>query len=268
MLECFLCETPYTFFNRRHHCRKCGRAVCGECLAQTVKWFQNLRAIQPDGSTARVREGDSLRTCDQCVEEIRMIRLALFDGSQHSHSQNDSQNDSQHSHNQNDSQNDSQHNQNDSQVPNDLDEDNLCPVCAKDMLRGYIRSVKKAHVPWQKEEYEKYKETHINECLVLYDFDGDHRADGRMRNRMLVYNIPPIPQPRYENLPNGEPSCGLVTLATSVSHEKQDSECVICLEDLKLGDKVGRLECLCVFHYLCIKDWFNRKGYGQCPVHY
>ena len=50
--------------------------------------------------------------------------------------------------------------------------------------------------------------------------------------------------------------------------EEEDNECVICLESLNPGDKVGRLECLCVFHYKCIKDWFNKKGYGECPVHF
>ncbi|OUM52915.1 hypothetical protein BVG19_g2149 [[Candida] boidinii] len=44
-------------------------------------------------------------------------------------------------------------------------------------------------------------------------------------------------------------------------------ECVICFEPLKPGDKVGRLECLCVFHYKCIKGWFERKGASECPVH-
>lgn len=50
--------------------------------------------------------------------------------------------------------------------------------------------------------------------------------------------------------------------------DDDENECVICLESLKPGDKVGRLECLCVFHYKCIKDWFNKKGYGECPVHF
>ena len=29
---CELCENGFTFFNRRHHCRNCGRVVCGKCL--------------------------------------------------------------------------------------------------------------------------------------------------------------------------------------------------------------------------------------------
>jgi len=127
---------------------------------------------------------------------------------------------------------------------------------------------------------------------------------------MLVYNMPPIPRPKYETIPNAEGNSyetlrlhlnsiqspidsqiedennfqaqnpndivGSVTsnLTIQPGSEKQlpyelvDNECVICLEELKPGDKVGRLECLCVFHYKCIKDWFNKKGYGECPVHF
>ncbi|CDK28576.1 unnamed protein product [Kuraishia capsulata CBS 1993] len=49
--------------------------------------------------------------------------------------------------------------------------------------------------------------------------------------------------------------------------EPKPEECVICLEDINPGDTVGRLECLCVFHYKCIMDWFERKGPNECPVH-
>lgn len=102
---------------------------------------------------------------------------------------------------------------------------------------------------------------------------------------MLVYNIPPIPKPQFETFPASSSSSSnainteavpefIVGSENSAHSTMQMSEkfvtreCVICLEDLKPGDKVGRLECLCVFHYKCIKDWFNKKGYGECPVHF
>ena len=28
---CESCGSPFSFFNRRHHCRKCGSLVCGDC---------------------------------------------------------------------------------------------------------------------------------------------------------------------------------------------------------------------------------------------
>jgi len=29
--KCELCENKFTFFNRRHHCRNCGRVICRDC---------------------------------------------------------------------------------------------------------------------------------------------------------------------------------------------------------------------------------------------
>ncbi|KAH7030221.1 FYVE zinc finger-domain-containing protein [Macrophomina phaseolina] len=44
-------------------------------------------------------------------------------------------------------------------------------------------------------------------------------------------------------------------------------ECIICFEDFKEGDEMGRLECFCKFHRLCIRQWWDTKGDGSCPTH-
>lgn len=44
-------------------------------------------------------------------------------------------------------------------------------------------------------------------------------------------------------------------------------ECVICFEEFAVGDEMGRLECLCKFHRMCIRAWWDLKGPGACPVH-
>ncbi|KAI9830535.1 MAG: hypothetical protein M1819_005493 [Sarea resinae] len=44
-------------------------------------------------------------------------------------------------------------------------------------------------------------------------------------------------------------------------------ECVICFEEFTVGDEMGRLECLCKFHRACIRQWWDKKGVGACPVH-
>ncbi|KAL2041993.1 hypothetical protein N7G274_005181 [Stereocaulon virgatum] len=44
-------------------------------------------------------------------------------------------------------------------------------------------------------------------------------------------------------------------------------ECIICFVEYAVGDEMGRLECLCKFHKSCIRQWWDTKGPGSCPVH-
>ncbi|XP_072171552.1 uncharacterized protein [Diadema setosum] len=54
--NCMVCQDRFSMFNRRHHCRRCGRVVCWKC--------SQLRAIV-DGY------GDTpVRICDQCYEKF------------------------------------------------------------------------------------------------------------------------------------------------------------------------------------------------------
>ncbi|CAF0783673.1 unnamed protein product [Rotaria sordida] len=42
-------------------------------------------------------------------------------------------------------------------------------------------------------------------------------------------------------------------------------ECVICLDDLLIGQKIARLPCLCIYHKSCIDSWFRINR--SCPEH-
>ena len=57
---CVVCpdQTPFSLFNRRHHCRSCGYVVCGDCSAHrgTVNGY-----------------GASQRICTGCWEELEML---------------------------------------------------------------------------------------------------------------------------------------------------------------------------------------------------
>ena len=75
--QCFLCESTYNFFNRRHHCRKCGRVVCGNCSDQSIQYFPNTLVVNPNGVCSRLKSWERYRTCDECVETTLMIRRAL-----------------------------------------------------------------------------------------------------------------------------------------------------------------------------------------------
>ena len=44
----------------------------------------------------------------------------------------------------------------------------------------------------------------------------------------------------------------------------EKKNCVICLEDFKVGEKVIILPCIHIFHSKCIKSWFSGKD--ECPI--
>ncbi|TMW56372.1 hypothetical protein Poli38472_006382 [Pythium oligandrum] len=51
--ECNICEIPFTFYRRRHHCRECGVIICSDC--------SKSRAVV-EGTDGKVR------LCDRCVK--------------------------------------------------------------------------------------------------------------------------------------------------------------------------------------------------------
>jgi hypothetical protein len=57
----------YKYYNRRHHCRRCGHAVCSSCSDQ-------FRMIQPVAG-ARETEPGMHRVCNRCARELDQIKL-------------------------------------------------------------------------------------------------------------------------------------------------------------------------------------------------
>jgi len=51
--ECYSCETPFTVFRRRHHCRLCGQVFCNNCSAYFVP-FRN----------------STIRVCKLCNDQV------------------------------------------------------------------------------------------------------------------------------------------------------------------------------------------------------
>ena len=81
---CVLCHSDFTFMRRRHHCRACGRLVCGTCSPhrQTLPFIQNGKkmvricdACHSDGSenasTGRRQKTDASQ--GGCLFEIEFI---------------------------------------------------------------------------------------------------------------------------------------------------------------------------------------------------
>lgn len=56
------CQTPFGFFNRRHHCRKCGGIFCSQHTQQQVRLNEHA-LFHP--------EGEWQRACDRCHTQYR-----------------------------------------------------------------------------------------------------------------------------------------------------------------------------------------------------
>ena len=62
---CTICSSKFTFFNRRHHCRRCGALVCADCSKQR-------RLLEHMDATHK------LRVCDKCCAETAQGERCLF----------------------------------------------------------------------------------------------------------------------------------------------------------------------------------------------
>ena len=49
-----------------------------------------------------------------------------------------------------------------------------------------------------------------------------------------------------------------------VKKDFENNECIICLDDMKIGDNIKILKCGHIYHYKCINDWFKVKK--ECPI--
>jgi 1-phosphatidylinositol-3-phosphate 5-kinase len=57
---CYECDTPFSLFNRRHHCRICGRVFCWKCTQHTLP-------IVPDG-VEEWQGSERVRACNFCFK--------------------------------------------------------------------------------------------------------------------------------------------------------------------------------------------------------
>ncbi|CAO2841631.1 unnamed protein product [Amaranthus hypochondriacus] len=56
---CYECDSQFTVFNRRHHCRHCGRIFCAKCTTHSVP-------IHSDESKSDREETERIRVCNYC----------------------------------------------------------------------------------------------------------------------------------------------------------------------------------------------------------
>ncbi|KAF4957477.1 hypothetical protein FSARC_11288 [Fusarium sarcochroum] len=84
---CPICHTQFSFFVRKHHCRKCGRVVCNACSPHRII-IPHQYIVRPPGSEASMHQsllidglgagyfdvndmsgGDRVRLCNPCVPD-------------------------------------------------------------------------------------------------------------------------------------------------------------------------------------------------------
>jgi hypothetical protein len=72
---CYDCDSQFTIFNRRHHCRMCGRVFCGKCTLNTISASLDGRGGGGGGAhgahgTATTHEdgNEKVRVCNYCFK--------------------------------------------------------------------------------------------------------------------------------------------------------------------------------------------------------
>ncbi|EMC92047.1 hypothetical protein BAUCODRAFT_38066 [Baudoinia panamericana UAMH 10762] len=63
--DCAVCHQTFTWYFRRHHCRRCGDIVCDTHIAKKVPLDQNAR-YHPDGTESKA--------CDPCWQEWCVVK--------------------------------------------------------------------------------------------------------------------------------------------------------------------------------------------------
>lgn len=71
---CYECDSQFTVFNRRHHCRHCGRVFCARCTSNSVPI---------PSSDPRIREeSEKIRVCNFCFKQWEQGIVTLDHGIQ------------------------------------------------------------------------------------------------------------------------------------------------------------------------------------------
>lgn len=70
---CYECDSQFTVFNRRHHCRLCGRVFCAKCTANS------LPAPSDEQKTGR-EDWERIRVCNYCYKQWEQGIVAVDNG--------------------------------------------------------------------------------------------------------------------------------------------------------------------------------------------
>lgn len=263
MQSCLNCHTPFSFLMRKHHCRCCGGIFCAGCSERLARYDRKrVKVVKRNPNDDD--EYPPFRTCDSCYDNLLHLKLLLSQWGKplelrdrsavfHNGRPTDQEpslrvpqpNEVVKPNTETEQTREVSRSGSSSVRRARVNEDNCCPICNFDLTKLAT---------------EEEAQNHVEECLrkasdIQQHIGSPEEAESpAFQNRMLVYKIAPTEDNQYR-------------------------ECPICFEEMLPGEKVGRLECLCMFHYKCIKSWFNKKtqkmkskdiqyiGKNFCPLH-
>ncbi|XP_039024394.1 1-phosphatidylinositol-3-phosphate 5-kinase FAB1A-like isoform X2 [Hibiscus syriacus] len=70
---CYECDSQFTVFNRRHHCRLCGRVFCAKCTTNSI-------FVPSDEPRVGLEDSERTRVCSYCFKQWEQGIAAVDDG--------------------------------------------------------------------------------------------------------------------------------------------------------------------------------------------
>lgn len=281
---CPLCSTAFSWWYRKHHCRRCGRVVCGYCASN----FCTLKAaaiVRPPGETTPAPElaqprltlladgptsptgsaqGQTLaesfistdaveevRCCDACFSHLEQERCRRMLG---------------------------------------LDIGSLDPRAAAQLIRDVSTPSGAAMLATPPPSYthlqlgtpsrvhadvvhgRRRRSSHEAQATVGEATHGRHHGGRRRRSgasAAVLENIPAAISADQAQSTTQIVPLRFVAFKLTLSDKVIGDECPICFEEYEEGQHAARLECWCVFHERCIMAWRDtRDGTHGCPLHF
>lgn len=79
--ECFQCNSVFTLFNRRHHCRGCGRIFCDSCSSKRIELSSNICSFPKSPELNLINQflngysnnSKEVRVCDVCFAKLSQL---------------------------------------------------------------------------------------------------------------------------------------------------------------------------------------------------
>ncbi|CCX31471.1 FYVE zinc finger-domain-containing protein [Pyronema domesticum] len=156
---CPICECAFSFFNRRHHCRRCGRVVCATCSPDkiVIPAAYIVRPPEDDEGSSGGEGPPSPRRGSETGEVVRMCKECVDSGQRgHGSSGNSRHGGRRASH----------------PPPPQLSENDYCPICHRAL-------------PFLPDPSEAGREAHIASCLTPITRSRSYTNSG---GRMVVWN--------------------------------------------------------------------------------